>query len=208
MKVTLTPRTTLVIIAAMFLLPLVLAWLMYTGVLDFQPESTKNRGVLVSPPIPFDWRLANSLSETGSTPARFGNLSEHWVVLYPLDGACDSECERHLFSLRQVHLASGRHRDRIRLVVLLADQPSKETIDTIGAIYREFIMAADISGKLRRATEKASDSTSPPTSKDGSTYLIDPLGNIMMVYPVTADPNDLKEDLKRLLKWSKLDEQS
>ena len=41
----------------------------------------------------------------------------------------------------------------------------------------------------------------------GSLYLLDPLGNIMMFYAAGFDPNDLKKDLKRLLTWSKLDEQ-
>jgi hypothetical protein len=42
----------------------------------------------------------------------------------------------------------------------------------------------------------------------GNSYLVDPLGNIMMFYGADSDPNDLKKDLKRLLTWSKLDEQS
>ena len=40
----------------------------------------------------------------------------------------------------------------------------------------------------------------------GSVYLVDPLGNIMMRYESGSDPNKLKQDLKRLLKWSKLDD--
>ena len=41
---------------------------------------------------------------------------------------------------------------------------------------------------------------------ENSVYLIDPLGNIMLFYAAGFDPNDLKKDLKRLLTWSKLDE--
>jgi cytochrome oxidase Cu insertion factor (SCO1/SenC/PrrC family) len=41
----------------------------------------------------------------------------------------------------------------------------------------------------------------------GRVYLIDPLGNIMMAYESGADPNHIRQDLKRLLTWSKLDEQ-
>jgi hypothetical protein len=41
----------------------------------------------------------------------------------------------------------------------------------------------------------------------GDIYLIDPLGNIMMYYAADADPNHIRKDLKRLLTWSKLDEQ-
>jgi hypothetical protein len=40
-----------------------------------------------------------------------------------------------------------------------------------------------------------------------SAYLIDTLGNIMMAYEAGADPNHLRHDVKRLLTWSKLDEQ-
>jgi glutathione peroxidase-family protein len=38
-------------------------------------------------------------------------------------------------------------------------------------------------------------------------YLIDTLGNIIMVYEAGAGPNHLRQDVKRLLTWSKLDEQ-
>lgn len=204
MKVTISPRATLVIIAAIFLLPLALAWLMYIGAVEFQPESTRNRGILVSPPVPFDWSQARRV-EAGTQPeAAMEGLLEHWVVLYPVDGACDLDCERHLSSIRQVHLASGRDRERIRLVVLFRDQPLGDTAKTVKNIYNKFFLAADSTAQLRDAIALASSSI----SRVGSTYLIDPLGNIMMVYPATSDPNDLKEDLKRLLKWSKLDEQS
>jgi hypothetical protein len=50
-------------------------------------------------------------------------------------------------------------------------------------------------------------STAQGTATPGSLYLLDPLGNIMMFYAAGFDPNDLKKDLKRLLTWSKLDEQ-
>jgi hypothetical protein len=198
-----TPRTTLVIIAAMFLLPLLLAWLMYSGVLEFHPESTRNKGILVSPPVPFEWSEA-SLSETGTESSGAEEiLLRHWVVLYPLEGSCGSECRERLSSIRQVHLASGRHRSRIRLAVLDLDPAAAETGDTIRSIYDEYLVLRDTSGRLRHAIESAGSSASPFSS----TYLVDPLGNIMMVYPPATSPNDLKEDLTRLMKWSKLDEQ-
>ena len=44
MKFRISPRLALVIIASMFLLPLALAWLMYSGALEFNPVSTRNLG--------------------------------------------------------------------------------------------------------------------------------------------------------------------
>ena len=202
MKVTITPRITLVIIAALFVLPLFLAWLMYIGAVEFQPESTRNKGILVSPPIPLDWSQALPVGAGIVPEAPVEDLLKHWVVLYPLEGTCDPDCEQHLSSIRQVHLASGRDRERIRLLVLYPDQVSANVTNTVKTIYDKFILAADTTGELHRTINSASSST----ARMGSTYLIDPLGN--MVYPATSDPTDLKEDLKRLLKWSKLDEQS
>jgi hypothetical protein len=49
MKPQLPPRVALVIIAAIFILPLVAAWLMFTGVIEFRPGATRNLGQLVPP---------------------------------------------------------------------------------------------------------------------------------------------------------------
>jgi len=204
MKSAITPRSMLLILAAMFLLPLVLAWLMYTGVIDFQPESASNKGLLVSPPMPLDWSRTNPVRTDTRPSATNESMLEHWVVLHPVEGDCDRHCERRLSSIRQVYLASGRHRDRIRLVVLFLGPPADGASTKIRSIFQEFIVMEDSTGGLRHAFETAA----APSSPSGSTYLIDPLGNIMMVYPAAAEANDLKEDLKRLLKWSKLDEPS
>ena len=48
----LSPRIALIIIAGLFVLPLALAWLMYSGAIDFQPAETRNLGALVEPPVP------------------------------------------------------------------------------------------------------------------------------------------------------------
>lgn len=55
MKARWSPRIALLTIAALFFLPLVLAWLMYTGTIEFRPHSTRNLGELVQPPLPVSW---------------------------------------------------------------------------------------------------------------------------------------------------------
>ena len=200
MKQSITPRAVLVIIASMFLIPLLLAWLMYTGTLDFRPESTRNKGTLVVPPVPLDWQLAEALPDSESVADQ---LLDHWVVLYPLERNCDSGFKESLASLRQIHLASGRHRSRIRLAVLLNSTALVNEAETIHSIYDKFTVVVDTSNNLTSTVQTISQNA----TKRYSTYLIDPLGNIMMAYAADADPNDLKQDLKRLLTWSKLDEQ-
>ena len=38
----------------------------------------------------------------------------------------------------------------------------------------------------------------------GGIFLIDPMGNLMMSYPATADPTDLRKDISRLLRASRI----
>jgi len=47
------------------------------------------------------------------------------------------------------------------------------------------------------------DSGSPLTG-ELRIYLVDPLGNLMMSYPIDADPSDLSKDIGRLLRASRI----
>ena len=197
MKGKISPRLALVIIAAFFILPLLAAWLMYSGVIDYDPANTRNLGVLVSPPEPV---ALDSLDFGDGNAAK---LREHWVVLYALPDPCDQACLEETAALRQVHIASGRNQSRIRL--LLFGETDAETGQNLQKIYPEFIRASSDGDRVASLLQDIAANHSSATKR--SAYLIDPLGNIMLFYAAGFDPNDLKKDLKRLLTWSKLDEQ-
>ena len=67
MRTGISPRLALVIIASLFILPLALAWLMYSGVIDYDPVETRNLGKLVEPPVPvsFDSLVWHSPESSG-----------------------------------------------------------------------------------------------------------------------------------------------
>ena len=197
MKTRLSPRISLVIIAAMFLLPLLLAWFMYNGTIEYQPSSTRNFGQLVEPPLPMSWKntvLIPGSGESESGPAQV--FSDHWVILYSVPDPCLEACLQEVSALRQIHRASGRHQARIRIALLMPNSPGMES--SLRDIYSEFHLISDPSSRLDTTLEQAGGG-------ERSAYLIDPLGNIMMFYAAGTDPNHLKQDLKRLLTWSKLD---
>ncbi|MDX1556210.1 MAG: hypothetical protein R3212_09305, partial [Xanthomonadales bacterium] len=73
------PRLTLLALFVLFLVPLVVAWLMYTGVIDFSASETSNLGQLVEPPVQAQW------PEGLERP----DLAGHWLLLYPVSLACD-----------------------------------------------------------------------------------------------------------------------
>jgi hypothetical protein len=191
MKYRLSPRVALLIIAALFFLPLVLAWLMHSGTIEFRPHSTRNFGQLVHPPLPLTW--------AGVYPD--SSMDGPHAVPQP----CDEDCLRDIADLRQVHRAAGRQQSRIRLALLLETE-GRDEARVLQDIYGAFQLLRDPDGSLWLALERVASQSESAAPARGSTYLIDPLGNIMLFYAAGYDPNDLKNDLKRLLTWSKLDE--
>jgi cytochrome oxidase Cu insertion factor (SCO1/SenC/PrrC family) len=90
---------------------------------------------------------------------------------------------------------------------MLDDASPEETIELLRSIYAKFTLIRDPSGSLRHVLDAVRAGPPGMPAETGDTYLIDPLGNIMMHYAADADPNHIRQDLKRLLTWSKLDEQ-
>jgi len=211
MKFSLSPRLALLIIAAIFLLPLLLAWLMYSGSLDFKPTSTRNLGTLIEPPVPIDWTRAVLLSGETNLAANpeqgIGVFNEYWVILKPVPAGCDDSCLKEVSNLRQIHRASGRQQFRIRLALLLDESSPADQAQSLLAIYPKFHLIRDPSGILSEALAGIQQNLSGQAGPEKGVYMIDPLGNIMMYYKAGSDPNFLKQDLKRLLTWSKLDKQ-
>jgi len=193
-----SPRVALVVIASIFILPLILAWLMFTGVIDYRPDSTRNRGSLVQPPVPVSWV---GVFETGAAADPAETFGEHWLILHAVPEPCDAACLDAITGLRQVHLASGRDRHRVRLALLhRGENPAR-----LRQLYDEFHLLEDPAGGLWRTLTSVAGQARPAQAAPGATYLVDPLGNIMMFYAPGFDPNDLKTDLNRLLTWSKQD---
>lgn len=202
MKVRIPPRVALLVIAALFVLPLVAAWLMYRGVIDYTPGETRNLGQLVEPPVPLPWAelVANPAGESPESA-----FAGHWVLLHAVPQSCPNACLQAIVNLRQVHLASGRDQARIR-IALLQETGDAALAGQLLDIYPVFQLIEDGQDTLWPILERVARRLEPTRGAAGSTFLVDPLGNVMMLYAPGSDPNHLKTDLKRLLTWSKLDQ--
>jgi peroxiredoxin len=204
MKFSLSPRLALLIIAALFVLPLVLAWLTYSGLLDFKPGSTRNLGQLVEPPLPVDWSVSATQPGDADLAAELehgsGVFKGYWVILLPVPADCDDSCLKKVTGLRQIHRASGRQQMRIRLALLLDDSSPADQAQSLLAIYPQFNLIRDPSGLLWKALGRIQLKLAGQAGPARGVYIIDPLGNIMMYYEDSSDPEFIKQDLKRLLK--------
>ncbi len=180
-------RIQFLLVAAVFLGPLVLAaWMYFSGSLT--PEGRTNHGVLLQPVVNLPEALPDS-------PLHEHN-DGHWVLLYANDGACDEPCEYSLYTLRQSRRMLGREMDRLVRVFLHGDTPP----DTV-------LLAEEHQGlvTLQDSGLKALlDSAKPADLAAGGYYLVDPLGNLVMYFRPDIDPQAMVEDIDHVLELSRI----
>src|SRR6185312_11456113 len=120
-----------------------------------------------------------------------------WSLVYMGAGACDEQCRKALYAMRQVRVALNQEMDRVQRVFLYRGDCCEQPF--FGTEHAGLIEASTDSEAGRRIE---SVFAAPEPSSAGRIYVVDPLGNLMMSYPPGADPKGMLVDLKRLLKLS------
>jgi hypothetical protein len=177
----------------LFLLPVLLAWLLTSGRLDWMPRGRVNYGTLIQPAIALEpWLDA---AERRQLPHSYGS----WALALIQDGAaCGTECVDGWDRLWRVHEALQGEKLRVTAAVILeatATPPEAKALvlPLPSRAMQELLQA------LARHDPAATDATAV---KD-RLVIIDYQGNIMMLYPAHPDMGGVLNDLKRLLRASK-----
>jgi cytochrome oxidase Cu insertion factor (SCO1/SenC/PrrC family) len=190
-------RRQLVALAALFFVPLAIAFWLYYGPAAWRPGGQTNMGELIDPARPLP-AVALPLATGGSTGPDF--LRGHWTMLYVGGGACDTRCRKALYLTRQSRLALNKDADRVQRVFLVTGQCcdhaflEQEHPDLVVALLEG--PGADALLAPIRAGGNA------PVETAGRIYLVDPLGNLLMSYPEGAPDKALLTDMKKLLRLS------
>jgi hypothetical protein len=182
-------RLQLLLIAAIFIGPLLVAAWMYFGGAGLAPEGRTNHGALLQPIT----NLAEALPDSPLHAPTDGR----WVLLYENAGSCDEDCEFSLYTLRQSRLMLGRERDRLVRVFLHGDSPPDKVLlanEHAGLVTMQDGALAELLQSKRPGGLEAG----------GGYYLIDPLGNLVMYFPPDIDPADMVEDIEHLLELSRI----
>lgn len=184
-------RRNMLLIAALFFVPVMAVFAMYYGGL-WAPKGSSAKGELVHPARPLE--IAGLVHVDGK-PAGPEVFANKWTLLYMGDGRCDDACKTALTYGRQTRIAVGKDMDRVQRVLL-------DTSDQVDHAY----MDSEQKGLV------IIDATSPEAQKMlaqfpgdhvHSLYIVDPLGNLMMRHDAKQVINkDLLSDLKKLLKLS------
>lgn len=181
-------RLHLVLIAAVFFGPLlVAAWLYYGGYFA-DSLGRSNHGALLEP-------ILNLEDELPDSPLH-GPGNGSWTLLYAHSGACAEACRDALYTTRQARKMLGKEMDRLQRVFLHGSTPP----DTV-------FLAAEHPGLI--TIDDASlngllENKRPEELPAGGYYLIDPLGNLVLYFRPDIEPSDMVDDIKRLLKLSRI----
>lgn len=181
-------RLQLLLLAAIFFGPLVLAAWLYLKGEGLQPEGRTNHGALLEPIV--------TLSDVLPESAIVEHNPAHWLLTYANAGVCDEACVAALYTTRQSRLMLGREMDRLKRVFLHAEIAPDKVF--LADEHEDLIAASDA------ALIAVLEGERPESLAAGGFFLIDPLSNLVLYFPPDIDPGDMVDDIKRLLKLSRI----
>jgi len=189
-------RLKMLAVLAVCAAPVVASYFTYYVV---RPEGRRNYGDLIDPQRPLPAFTARSLD---GAPVPLPSLRGQWLLVSIASGACDAACEKHLYLQRQLREGLGKEKDRVDWVWLVADgAPVRPSL--LPAVAQATVLRVD-AAQLGQWLAAA-----PGQQLSDHLYLVDPLGNWMMRFPVlkageldTAAAKDIKRDLERVLRAS------
>lgn len=183
-------RFIFIMMAIFFMVPVVVVVAMIK--FDWKPSGT-SYGELMSPP-----RLIQGATElkaaSGQSAQQF--WQDKWKMVY-IANKCDELCMDKLHDMRQIHVSTYKHILRIERVLITQQKDVSEIqkkypkllilnqpTNNIGVLMQQFNINEEVATESNR------------------TYLVDPVGYMMMSYQPSSDPAKIRKELIKLLKYS------
>jgi hypothetical protein len=176
-------RRNLILLFSIFIIPVVMAKLALEN--DWFNKASTNSGELLQ-------------QDMSITELDFQNeaLQMKWLIIYRLPSPCDDSCKQTIYGINQTFISLGREMDRVIPVGLYT--PELNT-DELGVLKEKF-------WKFDLLTAAARDRL-----QTNQIYVSDPLGNVILKYPVPKSEEEvlsvgkaMLSDLRKLLKYSRV----
>jgi hypothetical protein len=173
-------RRTLLLIAAIFITPIVAALWLYFGNSSWRPATSNEHGELITP--------ARPLPDTFLGPDNDTQLREVWSMVVLADQNCDEICQEALVHIRQIRLSLGPKMTRMQTIFLPAS--ASAVTEDMAATHPVLIIGSpEQSAPVRDLINDY---------KNGEIFLVDPLGNLLMKYSADTEMGDIREDVGHL----------
>lgn len=181
-------RLLLLLVALVFLGPLIIAAWLYNQGDSLAPSGRTNHGELLEPIV--------NVGDHLSALAVAGQYGGPWLLVYANTASCDDPCRDALYTYRQARLMLGKEMDRVRRVFLRGDTLPDTVFLTEEHPGLITIEDSSLSGLLNNKR--------PAELPAGGYFLIDPHGNLVMYFRPDLDPAKMVDDIKHLLRLSRI----
>ena len=179
-----------------FIAPVVLAYIMYFFV---DVKSFVNHGEILNPIVHIvSFELKNKNGEIIAEK----ELTYKWRLISFLGKDCDQQCEKRLFDTRQIHTSLAKDRHRLsRMFVHL--EPAGDSLSKL--ITETHPGVIQVNGNANIIINALGDNIRGDVSiRNNETYIMDPMGNVMMRFTQEQPEKEFLYDLKKLLKASQI----
>ena len=161
------------------------------------PEGRVNNGQLLSPPI--------DVGKLGVTydyqPFNIETIERDWMIFQFIKGDCSLICDDAAYVAKQANIALNRESIRVSRFLLTESDKNLDILEKYKPLNHAIYAESSLITK-----EFESQNINP--FEEGSLFIVDPLGNIIMFYGSKEDKNEnfklILEDLKKLLRVSKI----
>ncbi|SEJ30703.1 hypothetical protein SAMN04244579_03868 [Azotobacter beijerinckii] len=164
--------------------PMLLAGAMYHWRF-WVPEGRTYHGTLIG--------TGQHRAELGVVPA--GDGEPRWELLVTAPAECAADCRQLVYLARQINIGLGREADRGAHALAVGQPPSAAETERLEREYPRL-------GRYR--LERATYERGAPGLSGAQLWIVDPLGNLVLRYDAGADGKGVLEDLRLLLKLSKI----
>lgn len=183
-----------IILLILFGGPMLGAWWFYYHPATFSSNSV-NQGKLIQPPLNF-----RELTLVKSDGTLLQYPQHKWIFLYVAPTPCNQVCQKNLYYMRQIWVALGKDMDRVQRLVVNFPTSDRGLEQQIEQQYSGTLYAHNNLLAINRFFGNLNPTAI--ASANGTFYLVDPVGNVMMFYPANVAPKGIYKDLTRLLKVS------
>ena len=187
-------RLTLIALMALFLSPVIAAWL-------WTPDTFRNRGELIDPPRPL---VSLQMISADGNNVDLATLFGRWTYVFFVEAGCDESCKQLADAIERVRLSQGKNEKRVRLMVITLNPDSLSSLEEIRLIMPKTIVLGVSASRREQLLRQFMLQGGESMPQSGSVFLVDPRGNLMMNYPAKTDPTDLRKDISRLLRASRV----
>ncbi|TDJ26836.1 MAG: hypothetical protein E2O59_09280 [Gammaproteobacteria bacterium] len=173
-------RRQLMLLFGVAVMSLVGAWGLFVVVSNGGVWGTTNQGQFVLPPMTADDVALTDEQGHGFAP------DEVWWLWVVEPGACEQQCQHALRQLRQLHVLLNKDAVRIRRAFLT----SADRLAVSAWLHEQYPQLVRLTGSLSKLSR--------------GVYIVDPIGNLVLWYPLIDAGSPVLDDLKRLLKVSQI----